>query len=52
MGENVHEYESLCESGDELTDDNSDDDDDDEVSIETTSFKSTRPKKLYHFANG
>ena len=32
MGENVHEYESLCESGDELNDDNSDDDDD-EVSV-------------------
>ena len=29
MGENVHEYESLCESED-LTDDNSDDDDDDD----------------------
>jgi hypothetical protein len=32
MGENVNEYESLCDSAD-LTDDNSDDDDDDENDV-------------------
>jgi len=49
MGENVHEYESLCESGDDLTDDNSDDDDDDEVSIQTTSLTSNFSKKATLF---